>query len=132
MVSEVENLQLVPISARDAPQANAKKQAEVVQKAEVKPAQSGAVDQEKESQVKTVADVVKLRELDEAVSELNSVAQFLRRELQLAVDEQSGEVVVKVLDEQNDEVIRQIPSKEVLELRKSMEDMKGVIFKGSA
>ncbi|MGD2119543.1 MAG: flagellar protein FlaG [Chromatiales bacterium] len=132
MVSEVKNLQLAPISARDAPQANAKKQAEAVQKAEVRPAQSGAVDQEREGSVKTVADVVELRELDEAVSELNSVAQFLRRELQLAVDEQSGEVVVKVLDEQNDEVIRQIPSQEVLELRKSMEDMKGVIFKGSA
>ena len=132
MVGEVKNLQLAPISARDAPEAIAKKQAEVVQKAEVKSVESGAADPEKGNQVKTVADVVELRELDEAVSELNSVAQMLRRELQLAVDEQSGEVVVKVLDEQNDEVIRQIPSEEVLELRKSMEDMKGVIFKGSA
>ena len=132
MVSEVKNLQLIPVSARDAPQVQVSKQLQGVEKGPAKVARLDLSNQKQERSDKTGTEVTDAGKLEEAVSELNSVAQYLRRELQLSVDEHSGEVVVRILDEQNDEVIRQIPSEEVLELRKSMENMKGVIFKGSA
>jgi flagellar protein FlaG len=70
--------------------------------------------------------------LNEMVSELNNLVQELRRELQFSVDDENGGTVVKVIDKETDEVIRQIPSEEVVALRRRLEEMAGVIFKGSA
>lgn len=70
--------------------------------------------------------------LENVVSDINSMVQDLRRELQFTVDDESGETVVKVIDKETDELIRQIPAQEILELRKRLEEMRGVIFKGFA
>lgn len=70
--------------------------------------------------------------LDQMVSELNDLVQELRRELQFSVDEDNGDTIVKIIDKNTEEVIRQIPSEEVLALRKRLEEMSGVIFRGSA
>lgn len=70
--------------------------------------------------------------LENVVSDINSMVQDLTRELQFKVDEESGETVVRVIDKATDELIRQIPAEEILELRKRLEEMRGVIFKGSA
>ncbi len=70
-------------------------------------------------------------ELDGTVSDLNVLAQQMHRELRFAVDEDSGEVVVKVIDSETDEVLRQIPPEEVLKLRERLIDAAGVIFRGS-
>jgi flagellar protein FlaG len=65
------------------------------------------------------------------VSDLNMLVQQMRRELRFTVDEDSGEMVVKVIDKETDEVLRQIPSEELLALRKRMADVAGVIFSDS-
>ena len=69
--------------------------------------------------------------LSGTVSDLNMLAQQMRRELRFAMDEDSGEMVVKVIDKETDEVLRQIPSDEILALRKRMADVAGVIFNDS-
>lgn len=56
------------------------------------------------------------RELEAAVSALNEHAQQLQRALQFSVDDQSGRTVIKVVDRETKEVIRQIPSEETLQI----------------
>lgn len=55
-------------------------------------------------------------ELDYAVNKLNEYIQNSRRDLHFSVDKDSGRVVVKVIDSETREVIRQIPSEEVIAL----------------
>ncbi len=68
--------------------------------------------------------------LQEKITQLNQKMQSLRRDLQFTVDEQSGEPVIKVIDSETKEVIRQIPSEEMLKIRESIDNLKGVLFKG--
>jgi flagellar protein FlaG len=70
--------------------------------------------------------------LDEVVSELNNLVRELHRELRFAVDDASGEVVVKVVDSETDEVVRQIPGEEVVRLRQRLQENAGIIFQDSA
>jgi flagellar protein FlaG len=66
------------------------------------------------------------------VSGINELVHELQRELHFAVDGQSGETVIKVVDRETEEVVRQIPSEEVLRLRQRLEEAAGVLFDGSA
>ncbi len=62
------------------------------------------------------SDPLSARELSQAVDHLNALAQQVRRELRFSVDETTGRVVIKVLDAETDEVVRQIPPEQVLSL----------------
>lgn len=66
--------------------------------------------------------------LEASVSRLKDYAQSIKRELQFTIDEESGRTVIIVLDSQTNEIIRLIPSEEVLALAKNIESMKGVLF----
>ncbi len=55
-------------------------------------------------------------ELNAAVQQMNTYVQNIQRDLQFSIDEESGRNVVKVIDSKSKEVIRQIPSEEVLAL----------------
>ena len=56
-----------------------------------------------------------------AVEKLNTQVQNLQRDLSFSVDESSGRTVVRVLDSETKEVVRQIPSEEVLKLAQQLE-----------
>lgn len=61
--------------------------------------------------------------LEEAVRNLNDFVQNVQRNLQFDLDDESGRTVVRVLDAETDEVIRQMPSEEVLALAKHLRSM---------
>lgn len=67
----------------------------------------------------------KSRELAVALDEISSRVQLLNRDLQFSVDENLGlgRAVVKVLDSETKEVIRQIPSEEVLAIARHLEEI---------
>ena len=69
--------------------------------------------------------------LDEVVSGLNKMVQNLHRNLQFSVDDESGETIIKVIDSETNEVVRQIPSEEVVKLRQRMKEAAGVLFQGA-
>jgi len=56
----------------------------------------------------------------DAVAQMNEYIQATQRDLRFSVDEASGETVVKVLDRQTEEVIRQIPDETFLELARNL------------
>lgn len=78
-------------------------------------------------EVKETQDEANQR-LEQSVSQLNELVQSVQRDLQFSIDEFSGDTVIKVLDTKTEEVIRQIPSEEVLALTKNIESLKGVLF----
>jgi flagellar protein FlaG len=85
------------------------------------------------SEVKPIQDTkeasaAELERMQTSANELNALVKTIQRDLQFSVDDSSGETVIKVLDTQTDEVIRQIPSKEVLALTQNFESLKGVLF----
>lgn len=83
--------------------------------------QAGQVGKEKEPEP-----------LEDVVSDLNKLVRELHRELKFSVDEDSGDTVIKVIDRATDEVVRQIPSEEVMHLRKRLQEAAGAIFHDSA
>ncbi len=62
--------------------------------------------------------------LETAVSNINDYVQSLQRSLQFTVDEVSGKDIVTVLDKETEEVIRQYPSEEVLEIARRLSEEK--------
>jgi len=59
--------------------------------------------------------------LNEAVSRMSDHVQNIRRGLEFSVDEESDRTVITVYDAESEEVIRQIPSEEFLNLVRRMD-----------
>ena len=70
--------------------------------------------------------------LKEAVAAANEAMQAKNSELDFSVDEGTGKTVVRVIDKQTGEVIRQMPSKELLEIAKSLDRLQGLLVRNSA
>ena len=72
------------------------------------------------------------------VAELNNINQNIQRSLKFEVDEDSGETVVTVKDKYSGEVIRQIPSEEMLSLSRRLKALNesveatGILLKSDA
>lgn len=73
-----------------------------------KPADASAVTET--PQVATVAEV------DSALNVVNKAAIFEQRSLSFMMDEASGRSIIKVIDRSTDQLIRQIPSEELLKV----------------
>ena len=62
------------------------------------------------------------QKISDAVRDLNEHVQSVQRELQFSIDENSGHTVIKVLDKETKEVIRQIPGEEALRFANSLNE----------
>ena len=58
-----------------------------------------------------------------AVKKMNDAMLGSSQSLQFSIDEDSKDIVVKVIDQSTKEVVRQIPSKEALQIAKSIDKM---------
>lgn len=70
--------------------------------------------------------------LDQVVKQLNEYAQTINREVQFSIDKDSGRTLIKVVDSRTMEVIRQIPSEEVLALDRNLARSDGLVFHAKA
>lgn len=68
------------------------------------------------------------KNLQEAVTRLNEQMQSKGRDLSFNLDERIDRTIITVKNLQTGEVVRQIPTEEVVRLAHSLEDMKGVLF----
>jgi flagellar protein FlaG len=69
-----------------------------------------------------------VEELAGAVSQLNEYLEETHRSLRFSIDEDSGRTITSVIDTESDEVIRQIPSEEMLVLIRRFSEITGKIF----
>lgn len=63
------------------------------------------------------------QEVKKVVSELNSSIQSAQRNLQFSMDKDLGKIVIQVKDKQTDEVVRQIPSEEFMDLARNLQSI---------
>jgi flagellar protein FlaG len=78
-----------------------------------------------------VVDAVTYRREDvqRAVDEANLLAEtFPEQRISFALDEDSDRLVVRVIDNQTNEVVRQVPPQEFLELIAKVQQMVGLFF----
>ena len=71
-------------------------------------------------------------ELQKALEEVEKAVAPMAQSLQFTLDKDSGKTVVKVMDTDTNEVIRQIPSEEVLAISKAVDKLKGLLLKQQA
>ena len=75
----------------------------------------------------------KQQRLMDAISELKGFVQNIRRNLEFSIDDESGRIVIKVIDSESKEVIRQIPPEEAVQLARALDGTKdGTILKAKA
>jgi len=86
---------------------------------------------EKAEQVKVInkeSEEVTHEEVEVALVEVNAFVQSMQRNLSFTIDDQLGQEIISVTDAETQEVIRQIPSEELVVLRKKMDDVVGILF----
>ncbi|MDR0672678.1 MAG: flagellar protein FlaG [Zoogloeaceae bacterium] len=98
-------------------QAAAKEQAAAEEEEELDPAEQEALTRQK---------------LQEGVKELREFVKPYNTSLDFSVDEESGELVVKVTDNETGDVIRQIPSEDALKLAQALDTLNGLFIRQKA
>ena len=67
--------------------------------------------------------------IDQAVDKVSDALKVVARSLQFSIDEDTGHTVVRITDSATKEVIRQMPSKEFLEISKAVDKLQGLFIK---
>lgn len=67
-----------------------------------------------------------------AVQSANAYVQSVASSLQFSLDQDSGRTVVKMVDTETEEVLRQFPSEEMLAISKSIDRMQGLLINREA
>src|SRR5688572_21987950 len=71
-------------------------------------------------------------DLREAMKEIQKVVGNNATNLQFSVDEKTGRTIVSVIDAETRQVVRQIPSEEVMRMARSLDRMQGLFVNGKA
>lgn len=95
--------------------------------ATAKPASVQTVDAVQRSAPAPSMDQVK-----QAVQDINKSMQSLSQGLEFSIDTDSKQTIVKVIDPQTKEVIRQMPSQEALEIAKALDQVLGKLIRDKA
>jgi flagellar protein FlaG len=67
-----------------------------------------------------------------AVQSANAYVQSVSSSLQFSLDQETGRTVVKMIDTETAEVLRQFPSEEMLAISKSIDRMQGLLINREA
>jgi flagellar protein FlaG len=70
--------------------------------------------------------------LAKAVENINQTMRAMSQGLEFSIDDDSKRLVVKVVDQQTKEVIRQMPSAEALEIAKALDRVQGLLIRQKA
>lgn len=82
-------------------------------------------DEEKSNAEARIADP---KAVSKAVEEIQKLCDMCGRKLQFRVNNDTNQIVVKVIDTSTDKVIREIPSEEIQRLRARIRETVGLLF----
>jgi flagellar protein FlaG len=71
-------------------------------------------------------------QVTKAVDRLNEMMQYGKQQLTFQVDDESGRMVIRVMDAQTKDIIRQIPNEETLRFAQYVDGLVGMIFSKNA
>jgi len=89
---------------------------------------------EKQIQTEPTADASILD--NDNISETKDMLNALKKDIemirnlgvQFSVDEETGDTVIKIVDKETKDIIREIPPEQVLKLREKLDEMVGMLF----
>ncbi|MDR4652200.1 MAG: flagellar protein FlaG [Nitrosomonas sp.] len=81
---------------------------------------------------KTGTETIKPEQIQDAVDQIQQFTQTLTQNLNFSIDEDTGKTVIKIMDTQTQEVIRQIPSEEAINIARALGEIKGLLFSDEA
>lgn len=73
-----------------------------------------------------------LQQLEQAARRIEKFVQPISSDLQFSVDEASGSQVVRVIDRATQQVIRQMPSEEMLAIASALDRLQGLLVRQQA
>ena len=96
-----------------------------------------AITAVKESKLPTPATmqqhtVSSTKDIEKALASLNKNEQLSQRGIVFAQDKDTGIDVIKVIDSRTNKVLLQIPSQDMVEVAKRLDDVRGILFRKSA
>jgi flagellar protein FlaG len=83
-------------------------------------------------QTQAVNEQVPVERVESAVSQISDFVQNFQRDLVFSIDKDSERLVVKVVDSETQEVIRQIPSEEMLRIAKNLDAADSLMLREQA
>lgn len=96
------------------------------------PAGTAAADPVKVAAASQEASPATRDQVKDAVTRLKEFVQPFNNGLQFSIDEDTGKTLVKVIDLQTKEVIRQIPSQEAIDIAKALDKLQGLLIHNKA
>lgn len=73
-----------------------------------------------------------LEDVQRAMEEVRNAITPVAQDLLFSIDEDTGKTIVKVVDASTDEVIRQIPSEEIITIAKALDNLQGLLLQQKA
>lgn len=67
--------------------------------------------------------IQRAEDIEAAVEKLTEFAQSLQRALSFSVDDITGQTILVVTDSESDEVVRQVPSEELVQLARKLQEL---------
>ena len=94
------------------------------------PVEQQAIRQAEEQKTNKSTSELNREALERAVEHANKTMQsYANSELHFTIDNETGISTVKIIDKETGEVIRQIPSQEMIDIAKSIDQMRGALIK---
>ncbi|MCL4469609.1 MAG: flagellar protein FlaG [Sulfuricella sp.] len=120
-VSQINASGVSPAKAPDVPVGNRRVATEIAQ------APAAPVEMPVKA-VQATVSIPKAEQVKTAVEHINKFVQTMSSDLKFTVDEETGIQVVKVVDTKTKDVIRQIPSEEILAIAQALDKLQGLII----
>ena len=82
--------------------------------------------------VPATSPVEKQQEVEAAVKAVKDFIEPMAGNLEFQLDDETGKTIIKIVDSSSGELIRQIPSEEMLEIAKALDRLQGILVKQKA
>lgn len=76
--------------------------------------------------------VSSLEQVQQAMKQVAEMVQAKASNLEFSIDKETGSTVVKIVDSQTQEVIRQIPAQEIIDIAHAVDKMQGLLVQQKA
>ena len=82
--------------------------------------------------VQKTATAPSMSEIGQALEEINKAMKRMSQDLEFSLDDDGHRTIVRVVDTETKDVIRQIPTPVVLEISKALERLQGLLIREKA
>jgi flagellar protein FlaG len=93
--------------------------------------QKKAADAVEENKIQS-SDQMTSQDVEEVLESFQALSNTIQTKLNFSVHEENNAIVIKVIDKESNQLIRQFPSDELLNLQDKMRDMAGFLFNANA